>query len=100
MCKKMGVYESFIHKRRYARYLWEEGRRETWEETVLRYVNFWKDKGMINDKEGIEIANAIENREVMLGMLRLMPSGPALDRDNMAGFNCSYIAVDHIRVVR
>ena len=95
--KKMGVYESFIHKSRYARYLWEEGRRETWEETVLRYVNFWKDKGMINDKEGIEIANAIENLEVMPSMRSLMTAGPALDRDNMAGFNCSYIAVDHIR---
>jgi len=93
----MGVYESFIHKSRYARYLWEEGRRETWEETVLRYVNFWKDKGMINDKEGIEIANAIENLEVMPSMRSLMTAGPALDRDNMAGFNCSYIAVDHIR---
>jgi ribonucleoside-diphosphate reductase alpha chain len=98
MGKKMGVYESFIHKSRYARYLWEEGRRETWEETVLRYVNFWKDKGMINDKEGIEIANAIENLEVMPSMRSLMTAGPALDRDNMAGFNCSYIAVDHIRV--
>jgi len=97
MSKKMGVYESFIHKSRYARYLWEEGRRETWEETVLRYVNFWKDKGMINDKEGIEIANAIENLEVMPSMRSLMTAGPALDRDNMAGFNCSYIAVDHIR---
>ena len=96
--KKMGVYESFIHKSRYARYLWEEGRRETWEETVLRYVNFWKDKGMINEKEGIEIANAIENLEVMPSMRSLMTAGPALDRDNMAGFNCSYIAVDHIRV--
>ena len=95
--KKMGVYESFIHKSRYARYLWEEGRRETWEETVLRYVNFWKDKGMINDKEGIEIANAIENLEVMPSMRSLMTAGPALDRDNMAGFNCAYIAVDHIR---
>ena len=95
--KKMGVYESFIHKSRYARYLWEEGRRETWEETVLRYVNFWKDKGMINDKEGIEIANAIESLEVMPSMRSLMTAGPALDRDNMAGFNCSYIAVDHIR---
>ena len=98
MGKKMGVYESFIHKSRYARYLLEEGRRETWEETVLRYVNFWKDKGMINDKEGIEIANAIENLEVMPSMRSLMTAGPALDRDNMAGFNCSYIAVDHIRV--
>ena len=98
MSKQMGLYEEFVHKSRYARYLWEEGRRETWEETVLRYVNFWKDKGMINDKEGIEIANAIENLEVMPSMRSLMTAGPALDRDNMAGFNCSYIAVDHIRV--
>ena len=86
MGKKMGVYESFIHKSRYARYLWEEGRRETWEETVLRYVNFWKDKGMINDKEGIEIANAIENLEVMPSMRSLMTAGPALDRDRVQLF--------------
>ena len=97
MSKKMGLYEEFVHKSRYARYLWDEGRRETWEETCLRYVNFWKDKGMINDKEGIEIANAIENLEVMPSMRALMCAGPALDRDNIAGFNCSYIAIDHIR---
>ena len=63
--KKMGIYEAFIHKSRYSRYLWDEGRRESWEETVLRYVNFWKEKGMLNDEEAVEIANAIENLEVM-----------------------------------
>ena len=94
----MGIYESFIHKSRYSRYLWDEGRRESWEETVLRYVNYWKEKGMLTEEEGIEIANAIENLEVMPSMRAMASAGPALDRDNMAGFNCSYIAVDHVRV--
>jgi len=94
----MGIYESFIHKSRYSRYLWDEGRREAWEETVLRYVNYWKEKGMLNEGEAVEIANAIENLEVMPSMRAMASAGPALDRDNMAGFNCSYIAVDHVRV--
>ena len=94
----MGIYESFIHKSRYSRYLWDEGRRESWEETVLRYVNFWKEKGMLNDEEAVEIANAIENLEVMPSMRAMAAAGPALKRDHMAGFNCSYVAVDHVRV--
>ena len=96
--KKMGLYEEFVHKSRYSRYLWDEGRRESWEETVLRYVNYWKEKGMLNEAEAVEIANAIENLEVMPSMRAMASAGPALDRDNMAGFNCSYIAVDHVRV--
>ena len=94
----MGIYESFIHKSRYSRYLWDEGRRESWEETVLRYVNFWKERGMLNDEEAVEIANAIENLEVMPSMRAMAAAGPALKRDHMAGFNCSYVAVDHVRV--
>jgi ribonucleotide reductase alpha subunit len=97
MSKKMGLYQEFVHKSRYARYLWDEGRRESWSETVNRYVDFWKEKSMLNDEESVEIANAIEGLEVMPSMRALMTAGPALNRDNMAGFNCSYVAVDHIR---
>ena len=94
---QLGPYESYIHKSRYARYLPEEQRRETWEETVTRYVNFWQDKGMIDTSVAEELFNAIEQLEVMPSMRCLMTAGPALDRDNVAGFNCSYLPIDSPR---
>ena len=48
----MDQYQSFIHKSRYARWLEEEGRRETWEETVHRYVDFFKEREQLNDRRG------------------------------------------------
>ena len=50
----MDQYQSFIHKSRYARWLEEEGRRETWEETVQRYVDFFKEREQLNNEEGQE----------------------------------------------
>ena len=94
---KMDPYQQYIHKSRYARWLPEEGRRETWEETVTRYVKFWVDKDMIDSKTANELADAIENLEIMPSMRCLMTAGEALDRDNMAGFNCSYVAIDNVR---
>ena len=94
---KMDSYQQYIHKSRYARWLPEEGRRETWEETVSRYVKFWVDKDMLDSKTANELADAIENLEVMPSMRCLMTAGEALDRDNMAGFNCSYVAIDNVR---
>lgn len=93
----MEQYQEFIAASRYARWLPEEGRRETWLETVDRYVNFWRDRGAISHDEGEEIANAIHSLEVMPSMRCLMTAGPALDRDNVAGFNCSYLPIDHPR---
>jgi len=89
--KRMNEYQKFIHKSRYARYLDKEGRRETWEETVDRYCNFW-DKPLPD-----EVKQAILDMEIMPSMRALMTAGPALSRDNMAGYNCSFIAVDHVR---
>ena len=91
----MDQYQQYIHKSRYARYLDEEQRRETWEETVMRYVEFWKDK-LTLEEQG-EIYTSILNMEVMPSMRCMMTAGPALDRDNVAGFNCSYLPIDSPR---
>jgi ribonucleoside-triphosphate reductase len=93
----MDQYQSFIHKSRYARWLEDEGRRETWAETCSRYVNFFKEREQLNDEEGQEIWDAIHALEVMPSMRCMMTAGEALKRDNVAGFNCSYLHIDHPR---
>jgi ribonucleoside-diphosphate reductase alpha chain len=93
----MDQYQSFIHKSRYARWLEEEGRRETWEETCSRYVDFFKEREQLDDESGQEIWNAIHALEVMPSMRCMMTAGEALKRDNVAGFNCSYLHIDHPR---
>ena len=91
----MEAYASYIHKSRYAKYLAEEERREDWPETVNRYLEHWGNS--ISNDEKAELYSAIHSMEVMPSMRALMTAGPALSRDNIAGFNCSYIAVDHPR---
>ena len=91
----MDAYQQYIHKSRYARYLPDEQRRETWEETVNRYIDYWVDRAGLNDFEVSEIFKSIHDLDVMPSMRALMTAGPALDRDNVAGFNCSYLPIDH-----
>ena len=87
-------YQSFIHKSRYARWLDTEGRRETWHETVSRYVDrVCETNGMDTDTRE-ELYDAIVSLEVMPSMRAMMTAGPALQRDNTAGYNCSYLPVD------
>ena len=93
----MNQYQQFIHKSRYARWLPVEGRRETWAETVQRYVDFWDGRGQISKTEGKKLYNAIYNLEVMPSMRCMMTAGEALDKDNVAGFNCSYLHIDSPR---
>jgi len=93
----MDQYQSFIHKSRYARWLEEEKRRETWEETIARYIGFWQERGQLNDEDAAEVSAAIIAMEVMPSMRCLMTAGEALKRDNVAGFNCSYLHIDHPR---
>ncbi|MCA2570651.1 hypothetical protein [Microcystis sp. M42BS1] len=89
----MNNYQRFIALSRYARHIPEQNRRESWEETVDRLCTFWKNKYPdIFPYE--EMKQAITNLEVMPSMRSLMTAGPALDRDNIAGYNCSFIAVD------
>lgn len=86
-------YQEFIALSRYARWLPEQGRREAWPETVGRYVDFWVERGLDKKTAG-EIRDAILNLEVMPSMRCLMTAGEALKRDNVAGFNCSYSAIE------
>lgn len=90
-------YEHYIAKSRYARYDDGLARRETWTETVDRYVNYWKEKYPEAKIPWKEIRSAILKREIQPSMRCLMSAGPALDRDNVAGYNCSYLPVDNVR---
>lgn len=94
---KMDNYQQFIHSSRYARWLPDEQRRETWEETVDRYISFFESKfGNLSGRLQ-ECREAILNLEVMPSMRCLMTAGKALERDNVAGFNCSYLPINHVR---
>jgi len=94
----MDSYSTYIHRSRYARYIPELERRETWEETVDRYISFFGSKApQIPGEVFEECRQAILNLEVMPSMRALMTAGKALEKDNIAGFNCSYLAVDHPR---
>ena len=92
----MNNYETFIYKSRYARFSPVLSRRETWEETVNRYI-----QQVIGDKcsasQRKELKSAILNMEIMPSMRALMTAGPALERDNVAGYNCAYLPIDDRR---
>ena len=96
-------YKNFIHISRYARWIEEKNRRETWVETVSRYINFMKDHLVLNygyspnAKIFDEVKDAILNHRIMPSMRALMTAGPALERDHIAAYNCSFIAVDSLR---
>jgi ribonucleoside-diphosphate reductase alpha chain len=87
-------YQSFIHTSRYARWLEKEGRREKWGETVGRYVENLVVPKVRDEIIVDEIEQAILGLEVMPSMRAVMTAGVALDRDNTAGYNCSYLPVD------
>lgn len=94
------VYEEFIAKSRYARYLPNEDRRENWQETVQRYFEFMeahlidKHDYMIPEDLKEELYQAVLAKEVLPSMRALMTAGDALERDNTAGYNCAYLPVD------
>ena len=95
-------YQQFIHLSRYSRWLPEEGRRETWSETIERYFDFFTEhlKEMcdydLDDKTRKELEEAVLDIKVMPSMRCLMTAGEALKRENIAGYNCSYVAVDRV----
>jgi ribonucleoside-triphosphate reductase len=91
----LNAYQRYIALSRYARYMPEQLRRETWEETVTRYCDYFTEKS--NEFPKKRIYDAILNLKVMPSMRAIMTAGKALDRDNVAGYNCSYIAVDDPR---
>ena len=93
-------YQEFIHLSRYSRWLPEKERRETWDETVARYFDFFKEhlndlhEYKLTDKLRKELEEAVLSQKVMPSMRCLMTAGEALKRENIAGYNCSYVAVD------
>ena len=97
------LYQEFIHLSRYSRWLPEEGRRETWDETVARYFDFFTEhvKEMtgyeIDLKTRNELEIAVLSQRVMPSMRCLMTAGEALKRENIAGYNCSYVAIDRMQ---
>ena len=86
-------YQKFIHTSRYARWLDEEGRRESWPETVSRYIDNVV-KPNIDEFTAKDIEESILNLQVMPSMRSVMTAGPAANRDNTCMYNCSYLAVD------
>jgi len=96
-------YQNFIHLSRYSRWVPEQGRRETWNETVARYFDFFvehleeKCNYVVPADERKELEDAVLNLEIMPSMRALMTAGEALKRDNVAGYNCSYVAVNRLR---
>jgi ribonucleoside-diphosphate reductase alpha chain len=86
-------YQTFIAKSRYAKYIDGEGR-EDWGDTVERYMDNVVRPKAGNDSYVNQLRDAILNLEVMPSMRAMMTAGPALARDNTAGYNCSYLAVD------
>ena len=100
---EMGIYETFIAKSRYSRFLEDENRREHWPETVQRYMQFMhnhlvlKHKYVMSEELFFELQDAILNHEVMPSMRAVMTAGEALNRDNTAGYNCSYLPVDDVK---
>jgi len=92
-------YQEFIHLSRYARWNEDTGRRETWQQTVSRYFDFMQKHLKKNNDTDIsdirpQLEQAVLNLDIMPSMRALMSAGTALERDNVAGFNCSYVAVD------
>ena len=96
-------YQSFIHLSRYARWNYNLKRRETWEETVNRYLAFFKEHlddnhdFVISNELEAELREAILTLKVMPSMRCLMTAGEALKKENIAGYNCSYVKIDSPR---
>jgi len=93
--QRLNPYQRYIALSRYARFLPDRNRRESWEETVARYCDYFAARSEHFPKT--KMYNAIVDLKVMPSMRALMTAGKALDRDNVAGYNCSYIAVDDPR---
>ena len=91
------VYQEVIAMSRYARYIPEKNRRETWEETVTRLTNYLKTKVTLDTNTWDELHKSVLNLEVMPSMRLLMSAGEACERDNIAAYNCSYLAVNNKR---
>jgi len=94
-------YQNFIALSRYARWLPEKKRRETWKETVARYFDFMKEHleentdYKLTPKIRKKLEEAVLTLDVMPSMRALMTAGEALKKNHIAGYNCAYLSVDH-----
>ncbi len=93
----MNDYSKIIAISRYARFLPEKNRRETWEESVDRFMTYLATKVEVDDDTFCELREAILYLEVMPSMRLMMSAGEACERDNIAAYNCSYLSVNHKR---
>lgn len=95
----LDLYQQYIHISRYSRWRDDLGRRETWEETVQRYVDFFDQRTnkQFGDVLQGKVKDHILNLKTMPSMRALMTAGPALERENLAAFNCSFLAVNSKR---
>ena len=93
------IYGEFIYKSRYSRWLYDKERRENWDETVNRYITFFASRIPKRYRKEIseELRQAILNFEIMPSMRALMTAGEALEKDNCACYNCSFLAVNDQR---
>ena len=93
------LYEEYIYKSRYSRWIEEEGRRENWDETVGRLVSYYNENidFDLTDVEYKDLYDAIYNLEALPSMRALMTAGPALDRCHVPAYNCAYLPVDSPR---
>ena len=96
-------YQQYIHLSRYSRWNYEKESRETWDQTVGRYFSFFREHlekqcgYIITSDEYSELSQAVLMLDVMPSMRCLMTAGPALEKENVAGYNCSYIPIDSMR---
>ena len=96
-------YQQFIHLSRYARWDYDNGRRETWHETVERYFDFFTKhlketcEFSLDNGARVELETAVKELKIMPSMRCLMTAGPALEKENVAGYNCAYVKVDQLR---
>ena len=93
----MDQYREYIAASRYARFIDEKNRRETWSETTQRFVDYiFSHTETIKDNEELkkEIFDAIFNHQLMPSMRAMMTAGKSADRDNTCVYNCSYLPVD------
>ena len=90
----MDIYQQFIAKSRYSRFLQEDKRRENWEETVDRYMDFMKENlgKSLTPKEYSEVREGILNQDVCPSMRLLWSAGNAAKKSNVWAYNCSYVA--------
>jgi ribonucleoside-triphosphate reductase len=96
------VYQQQIHKSKYARWIDDLNRREHWRETVTRYMDAMRAQAEklgspLSKTEAKELTEGIQRLEVMGSMRATMTAGPALERDNVAGYNCSYLAINRVQ---